>query len=128
MVVRVHSSPHISLICINTIENCRYLARAVYGKGRQFNSINELIECILFEWEKVNKKNQKIFLSMPRRVISIIRNSGDSTKISYQWFFMALSFLQINESRINTFISTWQKMIYTKRIYVFKSKFLWFLI
>ena len=59
MVVRVHSSPHISLICINTIENCRYLARAVYGKGRQFNSINELTECILFEWEKVNKKKSK---------------------------------------------------------------------
>ncbi|KAK2586497.1 hypothetical protein KPH14_011395 [Odynerus spinipes] len=67
---------------INIIGNCwGDLSRAVYAKGRQFNSVNELKECITQEWEKMEQKRiQKLFKSIPKRIISIIKNSGGSTK------------------------------------------------
>ena len=43
--------------------------------------INELKECILVEWEKINQKRiKKLCKSLPRRMIAITRKSGGSTK------------------------------------------------
>ena len=53
---------------VNVIKNLwRDLARAVYAKGRQFGNVNELKECILVEWEKINQKRiKKLYKSFPR--------------------------------------------------------------
>jgi transposase len=63
---------------INVIENLwKDLARA--AKGRQFNNMKELKQCILLEWGKINKKRmKKLYESLPKRMISIIQKSEGS--------------------------------------------------
>jgi hypothetical protein len=67
---------------ISIIENLwADLGRAVYAKGRQFNSMKELKKCILLERGKINQKQiKKFYKSLSKRMISIIQKSGGSTK------------------------------------------------
>ena len=66
---------------MNIIENLWEDLARVYAKKRQLSNINELKECILVEWEKINQKRiEKLYKSLPRRMIAIMKNSGDSTK------------------------------------------------
>ena len=66
---------------MNIIENLWEDLARVYAKKRQLSNINELKECILVEWEKINQKRiKKLYKLLPRRMIAIIKKSGGSTK------------------------------------------------
>lgn len=63
---------------MNCIENAwKELVRAVYDGGRQFGSISDLEEALLYLWEKLSMETiRKLISSMPRRVCQQLANRG----------------------------------------------------
>ena len=66
---------------MNIIENVwAVLARRVYQGGRQFDSIEDLKECLVYEWEKLTiDEIRNLILSVPRRVVDVIIKRGGET-------------------------------------------------
>ena len=67
---------------MNIIENCwGVLSRAVYDGGRQFDTIDDLKECLIYEWEKLSLEYiRNLVESMPRRVRELYVKRGRETK------------------------------------------------
>lgn len=67
---------------MNCIENLwGELAMTVYGKGRQFDDIEELKEAMFYAWDSIDLATvRNLISSMPRRVITLYNKRGYSTK------------------------------------------------
>lgn len=67
---------------LNPIENLwGILTRRVYKNGKQFNTLNELKNAILNEWDQISLEEvRNLIMSMPNRIFSVILNSGAKTK------------------------------------------------
>ena len=67
---------------MNIIENCwRALSLAVYEGWRQYHSIDDLKETLVYEWEKLSVDDiRKLVESMPRRVNAQLTSKGRTTK------------------------------------------------
>lgn len=66
---------------LSPIENVwGILVRYVYGGGRQFNTITDLKQILLEEWEKIPIETfQKLIDSMPNRIFEVIQKNGGPT-------------------------------------------------
>lgn len=66
---------------LNPIENVwALLAKKVYQKGRQFESVRDLKEAILVEWANIDQSIlQNLINSMPRRMQQVIIKKGGNT-------------------------------------------------
>ena len=57
------------------------LVRAVYDGGRQLETLDDLRECLQYEWENLELDYiQKLVSSMPRRVWELYNKRGKETK------------------------------------------------
>ena len=67
---------------LNIIENCwAQLSRSVYAKGKQFQTVEELKNCIERNWISFSRKFvKKLFKSVSKRLISVIQAKGGTTK------------------------------------------------
>ena len=67
---------------MNCIENCwGQLSQAVYKEGRQFDDVDELKECLTYEWENLSMDYvRSLISSMPRRIFELYSKRGSSTK------------------------------------------------
>ena len=67
---------------MNCIENCRdALSLTVYDQGRQFDTLEDLKECHIYEWEKLHIDYiRSLISSMPRRVWELYIKRGRETK------------------------------------------------
>ena len=67
---------------LNPIKNLwGILTRRVYKNGKQFNTLNELKNAILNEWDQISLEEvRNLIMSMPNRIFSVILNSGAKTK------------------------------------------------
>ena len=63
---------------LNIIENVwSILARAVYKNARQFETLDDLKECLLMEWENLNMKDvRNLIKSISKRLAKVIIASG----------------------------------------------------
>lgn len=66
---------------LSPIENVwGILVRYVYGGGRQFNTITDLKQTLIEEWEKIPIETfQKLIDSMPNRIFEVIQKNGGPT-------------------------------------------------
>ena len=67
---------------MNCIENMwGELVRRVYSQGRQFDTVDDLREALMYEWEKIDLPVvQNLIASMPRRVVELMVQRGGVTK------------------------------------------------
>ena len=67
---------------LNPIENLwGILTRMVYSNGRQFSTINELKEKIVYEWDRIpNEICRNLIETMPKRIKDVIKRNGGNTK------------------------------------------------
>lgn len=67
---------------MNCIENCwGILASKVYEGARQFETVDDLKECLLYEWEKLDMDViRKLIASMPHRVRELYNKRGGFTR------------------------------------------------
>ena len=67
---------------MNPIENLwGVLTYRVYGKNKQYESVNDLKMAIINAWESLKKEElQKLVDSMPDRVFQLIQSKGGATK------------------------------------------------
>ena len=67
---------------INVIENCwGYLARSVYQGSRQFDTVDDLKEALLYEWENLPLSHiRSLIESMPRRIWELYNKRGSETE------------------------------------------------
>ena len=67
---------------MNCIENAwGALVRAVYNGGRQFDTVDDLVEALLYEWEHLDMDYiRSLISSMPRRVWQLYQKRGNETK------------------------------------------------
>ncbi len=67
---------------MNIIENVwGLLARRVYQGARQFHDLDDLKECIEYEWERLSiNEIRDLVLSVPRRIVDVILKRGGSTR------------------------------------------------
>ena len=67
---------------MNCIENAwGALVRALYDGGRQFDTIKDLHEALIYEWEKLDIEYiRSLISSMPRRVWELYKKRGNETK------------------------------------------------
>ena len=67
---------------MNVIENCwGHLSRAVYDGARQFDTLDDLREAIIYEWEKLPMTYIRTLInSVPRRVWTLWKMGGRETK------------------------------------------------
>ena len=57
------------------------LARRVYAHGRQFRSLEDLADCIIYCWCSITEKNlRKLYDSIPRRLVEVLEENGDPTR------------------------------------------------
>ena len=66
---------------INCIENSwGALSMAVYDGNRQFDTIDDLKECLLYEWENLSLNYiRELIMSKPRRVWELYQKRGHVT-------------------------------------------------
>lgn len=66
---------------LNIIENAwGWLSRNVYAGGRQYDSIEELIQAIKTQWKSIPTRIVKnLFNSMPNRLIEVLKKNGGAT-------------------------------------------------
>ena len=66
---------------INSIKNCRgAISMSVYDGNRQFDTIDDLKECLLYEWENLSLSYiRELIMSMPRRVWELYQKRGHVT-------------------------------------------------
>ena len=66
---------------LNPIENIwGIMARDVYRSGRQFHTVEALVDAIYVSWEKLNRDIAvKLRDTMPKRCISVIERGGAKT-------------------------------------------------
>ena len=67
---------------LNIVENVwGLLARKVYANNRSFETISDLKQTIVTEWESISTDYLfKLYRSIPRRLLSVIDKKGDATK------------------------------------------------
>ena len=67
---------------MNVIENCwGAFSAAVYDGGRQFETIEDLKECLIYEWEKLSLDYIRTLMSsISRRVMELYVKRGRETK------------------------------------------------
>lgn len=65
---------------LNPIENLwGILVRRVYKENRQFNSVEELKNTILKEWQAIDQKIiENLINSMPNRIFDVVSKHGNS--------------------------------------------------
>lgn len=66
---------------LNIIENCwAQLVRGVYENGKQYQHVQELKSAIVREWDVLSQNYiQKLYKSIPNRMLEIIENKGGCT-------------------------------------------------
>ena len=53
------------------------LVHQVYTRGKQFESVNQLLEALNSSWEKFCKiKIQSLYRSLPNRIFELIKTKG----------------------------------------------------
>ncbi len=67
---------------MNVIENCwGHLTRVVYREGRQFHTIDDLREVLIYEWEKLLLSHiRRLIDYMPRRIKQLYKRDGRETE------------------------------------------------
>ncbi|KAG2761572.1 hypothetical protein PC116_g9081 [Phytophthora cactorum] len=66
---------------LNPIENVwAILARKVYSRGKQYNSLQDLTAAVMVAWDSVTIKELRDLIdTMPSRCFEVARKGGDTT-------------------------------------------------